>query len=160
MTKLIFQGIDDIDRAIIKLLVEDARMSYSEIGKKVGLSRVAVKNRIKAIENKGIITGYHASVDPLVTPKTSTFVAIIKTTAASYEKISEMLEKQPCVKTLCKLSGDNQLHAICVADNMNEMRNFAWKIRNLHEGVLSFSAQMVWEIVKGDVLPDERSTKI
>ena len=45
------QGIDDIDRTIIKLLVDDARLSYSEIGKKVGLSRVAVKNRIKAIEN-------------------------------------------------------------------------------------------------------------
>ena len=148
------QGIDDIDRAIIKMLVEDARLSYSEIGKKVGLSRVAVKNRIKAIENEGIIKGYHASVDPLVAPKMSTFVAVIKTTAASYEEISEMLVKQPCVKTLCKMSGDNQLHAICVADDMNEMRNFAWKIRNYHEGVLSFSAQMVWEIIKGDELPD------
>lgn len=147
-------GIDDIDRAIIKILVEDARLSYSEIGKRVGLSRVAVKNRIKAIENEGIIKGYHASVDPLVTPKTSTFIAVIKTTAASYEEISEMLIKQPCVKTLCKMSGDNQLHAVCVADDMNEMRNFAWKIRNYHEGVLSFSAQMIWEIVKGEVLPD------
>ena len=148
------KGIDDIDKSIIKLLVEDARLSYSEIGKRVGLSRVAVKNRIKAIEDEGIIKGYHASVDPLVTPKMSTFVAVIKTTAASYEEISEMLAKQPCVKTLCKLSGDNQLHAICVADDMKEMRNFAWKIRNYNEGVLSFSAQMVWEIVKGDVLPD------
>ena len=147
-------GIDDKDRAIIKMLVENARLSYSEIGEKVGLSRVAVKNRIKAIENEGIIKGYHAEIDPLVAPKMSTFVAIVKTTAASYEEISEMLSKQPCVKTLCKLSGDNQLHAICVADTMEEMRNFAWRIRNYHEGVLSFSAQMVWEIVKGDVLPD------
>ena len=147
-------GIDEKDRAIIKLLVENARLSYSEIGKRVGLSRVAVKNRIKAIESEAIIKGYHASVDPLVTPKMSTFVAVIKTTAASYEEISEMLMKQPCVKTLCKMSGDNQLHAICVADDMNEMRNFAWRIRNYHEGVLSFSAQMVWEIIKGDVLPD------
>ena len=94
------QGIDDIDRTIIKLLVDDARLSYSEIGKKVGLSRVAVKNRIKAIEDEGIIKGYHAEIDPLVTPKMSTFVAVIKTTAASYEEISEMLVKQPCVKTL------------------------------------------------------------
>ena len=148
------QGIDDIDRTIIKLLIEDARMSYSEIGKRVGLSRVAVKNRIKAIEDEGIIKGYHAEIDPIVAPKMSTFVAVIKTTAASYEEISEMLMKQSCVKTLCKMSGDNQLHAICVADDMKEMRDFAWRIRNYHEGVLSFSAQMVWEIIKGDVLPD------
>lgn len=58
-------GIDDTDRAIIKLLVENARLSYSEIGEKVGLSRVAVKNRIKAIEKEGIIKGYHAEIDPL-----------------------------------------------------------------------------------------------
>jgi DNA-binding Lrp family transcriptional regulator len=148
------QGIDDKDRAIIKLLVENARLSYSEIGEKVGLSRVAVKNRIIAIENQGIIKGYHAEIDPLVTPKMSTFVAVIKTTPSSYEEVSEMLAKQPCVKTLCKMSGDNQLHAVCVADDINEMRNFAYKVRNFHEGVLSFSAQMVWEIIKGDVLPD------
>jgi len=147
-------GIDEKDNAIIKMLIEDARLSYSEIGEKINLSRVAVKNRIKALENKGIIKGYHADVDPLVTPKMSTFVAVIKTTAASYEEISEMLAVQPCVKTLCKMSGDNQLHAICVADDINEMRDFAKKVRNYHDGVLSFSAQMVWEIIKGDVLPD------
>jgi DNA-binding Lrp family transcriptional regulator len=149
-----FEDLDEKDNAIIKMLVEDARLSYSEIGAKIGISRVATKNRVRALEEKGIIKGYHADIDPLATPKNSTFVAVIKTTASTYEEISEMLEKEPCVKTLCKMSGDNQLHAICVANNMEEMRDFAYKVRNHHEGVLSFSAQMVWEIIKGNVLPD------
>ena len=151
---MFFEYLDEKDNAIINMLVNDARLSYSEIGEKIGISRVAVKNRVRALEEKGIIRGYHAEVDPIAIPKKSTFVALIKTTASTYEEISGMLEKEPCVKTLCKMSGDNQLHAICVADDMAEMRNFAYKVRNCHEGVLSFSAQMVWEIIKGNVLPD------
>lgn len=146
-------GLDEIDNQIVNLLIEDARLTYSEIGEKVGLSRVAVKNRVSALENRGIIKGYHADVDPLEAPKMMTFVAVIKTRADSYDLISDALEQEPCVVTLCKMSGDNILHAICVADSMAEMNKFAWRVRNKYEGLLSFSAQMVWEIKKGCVLP-------
>ena len=146
-------GLDEIDNQIINLLIEDARLTYSEIGERVGLSRVAVKNRIVALEEQGIIKGYHADVNPMEAPKMMTFVAMIKTRADSYDLISDALEQEPCVVTLCKMSGDNVLHAICVADSMNEMSNFAWRVRNKYEGLLSFSAQMVWEIRKGSVLP-------
>ena len=146
-------GLDEIDNQIVNLLIADARLTYSEIGEKVGLSRVAVKNRVSALEEQGIIKGYHADVDPLEAPKMMTFVAVIKTRAESYDLISDALEQEACVVTLCKMSGDNILHAICVADSMAEMNNFAWRVRNKYEGLLSFSAQMVWEIKKGSVLP-------
>jgi len=146
-------GLDEIDNQIVNLLIEDARLTYSDIGEKVGLSRVAVKNRVSALEERGIIKGYHADVDPLEAPKMMTFVAVIKTRADSYDLISDALEQEACVITLCKMSGDNILHAICVADSMAEMNKFAWKVRNKYEGLLSFSAQMVWEIKKGCVLP-------
>lgn len=146
-------GLDEIDNQIVNLLIEDAKLTYSEIGEKVGLSRVAVKNRVSALEERGIIKGYHADVDPLEAPKMMTFVAVIKTRADSYDLISDALEQEACVITLCKMSGDNILHAICVADSMAEMNKFAWKVRNKYEGLLSFSAQMVWEIKKGCVLP-------
>ena len=41
-------GLDEIDDQIVALLVENARFTYSEIGERVGLSRVAVKNRVSA----------------------------------------------------------------------------------------------------------------
>lgn len=146
-------GLDEKDNQIINLLIQDARLTYSEIGDRVGLSRVAVKNRVAALEEQGIIKGYHADIDPLEAPKMMTFVAMIKTKADSYDLIADELEKEPCVVTLCKMSGENVLHAICVADSMSEMNNFAWKVRNRYEGLLSFGAQMVWEIKKGSVLP-------
>ena len=146
-------GLDEIDNQIINLLVADARLTYSEIGEKVGISRVAVKKRVAALEEQGIIKGYHADVNPMEAPKMMTFVAVIKTRADSYDLISDALEQEPCVVTLCKMSGDNILHAICVADSMAEMNKFARRVRNKYEGLLSFSAQMVWEIKKGCVQP-------
>ena len=146
-------GLDEIDNQIINLLIADARLTYSEIGEKVGISRVAVKKRVAALEEQGIIKGYHADINPMEAPKMMTFVAVIKTRADSYDLISNALEQEACVVTLCKMSGDNILHAICVADSMADMNNFAWRVRNKYEGLLSFSAQMVWEIKKGSVLP-------
>ena len=41
-------GLDETDQKIVKLLIRNARMSYSDIGKQIGLSRVAVKLRVQA----------------------------------------------------------------------------------------------------------------
>ena len=47
-------GLDGFDQKIVRLLIENARISYSDIGEKIGISRVAVKARIQALEQKGI----------------------------------------------------------------------------------------------------------
>ena len=48
------RGIDEIDNRIVNLLLEDGRMSYSDIAEKVGLSRTAVKTRIAALAFRSI----------------------------------------------------------------------------------------------------------
>ena len=47
---MFLDGLDQLDQKIIQLLTENARMSYSEIGQKVGISRVAVKMRVQTLE--------------------------------------------------------------------------------------------------------------
>ena len=61
---MFLDGLDTLDQKIIKLLMKNARMSYSEIGEKVGISRVAVKMRIQALEKKGVIEEYTTSINP------------------------------------------------------------------------------------------------
>lgn len=55
---MFLNGLDQLDQNIIQLLMKNARMSYSEIGERVGISRVAVKMRIQALEKKGIILSF------------------------------------------------------------------------------------------------------
>ena len=56
--------MDSIGRHILKVLERDARISYSRLGKIVGLSVPAVTERVRKMEEAGIILGYHARVAP------------------------------------------------------------------------------------------------
>jgi len=56
--------LDDLGWSILEVLQRDARVSFSELGRRVGLSTPAVTERVRRMEEVGIITGYHASVDP------------------------------------------------------------------------------------------------
>ena len=55
--------VDDLDRSIVGLLLDDGRRSASEIGRQVGLSPAAAKRRIDRLESLGVITGYTAVLD-------------------------------------------------------------------------------------------------
>ena len=57
-------GLDELDQKIIQLLIENARISYSDIGEKIGISRVAVKARIQSLEKKGVIEEYTTIINP------------------------------------------------------------------------------------------------
>lgn len=56
--------LDPIGWRLIAALQEDARLTYSELGARVGLSAPAVAERMRRLEEAGIITGYHARVAP------------------------------------------------------------------------------------------------
>ena len=55
--------IDEIDRSILRELQVDARTSYAELGRRVGLTTPAVIERVRKLEDAGIITGYRAEID-------------------------------------------------------------------------------------------------
>lgn len=61
---MFLDGLDTIDQQILQLLIQNARASYSDIGQRIGISRVAVKSRIQALEQKGIIEEYTTIVNP------------------------------------------------------------------------------------------------
>jgi len=55
--------MDEIDRKILKELQLDARTSYAELGRRVGLTTPAVTERVRKLEDAGIIAGYRAEID-------------------------------------------------------------------------------------------------
>lgn len=58
--------LEDTDRRIVDLLADDGRMSFTDLGKATGLSTSAVHQRVKRLEQRGIITGYAAALDHTV----------------------------------------------------------------------------------------------
>lgn len=147
-------GIDEIDNKIINLLLEDSRMAYSEIGEQVGLTHTAVRNRIANLEKKGIIKGYSIMVDAQMAQGTMTFLATIETEPGALDEVTEILKNEPVVVTLCQTAGECRLFAVCAADSLQEMRDFAKRIRNAHPGMKRFTANTVLEVMKGNVLPE------
>ncbi len=55
--------VEDLDAQILKLLAADGRMSFTDLGKATGLSTSAVHQRVKRLEQRGVIKGYAASID-------------------------------------------------------------------------------------------------
>ncbi|WP_354640076.1 Lrp/AsnC family transcriptional regulator [Kitasatospora camelliae] len=56
--------MDAVDRLLLAELQADARLSYNELSRRVNLSAPAVAERVRRLEADGVITGYHAHVDP------------------------------------------------------------------------------------------------
>lgn len=55
--------MEPLDRHIVQVLAQDGRISFADLGRQVGLSTSAVHQRVKRLEERGIITGYRAVVD-------------------------------------------------------------------------------------------------
>ena len=64
MTLRTQRTLDDTDWRILRELQADGRLSYNELGRRVSLSPPAVAERVRRLEESGVITGYQATVDP------------------------------------------------------------------------------------------------
>jgi Lrp/AsnC family transcriptional regulator for asnA, asnC and gidA len=57
-------SLDDTDRAILRELQRNARTPFSEIARRIDMSSATVHDRVKRLEEEGVIRGYHADVEP------------------------------------------------------------------------------------------------
>ncbi|MFT6391627.1 MAG: DNA-binding Lrp family transcriptional regulator [Ilumatobacter sp.] len=56
--------LDEIDRQILELLREDARLSARELGRRLGVAAGTIGSRVRRLEETGVIRGYRAEVEP------------------------------------------------------------------------------------------------
>ena len=95
----VLMDIDDTNKDILRLLRDNGRMSFTEIGESLGLSRVAVKKRVKKLEETGIIRGYKAVIYRADNVK---MLMEITTVDDDYEDLLEYLFPQvPLIHWVC-----------------------------------------------------------
>lgn len=147
------KGLDRIDNKIINLLLENARFSFSEIGGIVGLSRTAIKNRVRVLEEKGIVSGYRAIINTQKVPQSMVFTLSIETSADNFETIVERLQERIEIVTLFQTTGKYNLTAICMAGGVEDMRYFINKIQKETTGIVMIKYNTVLDVIKGNVIP-------
>lgn len=141
-------GLDELDQKIIQLLVKNARMSYSDIGEKIGISRVAVKARIQALENKGIIEEYTTIINPQKISGAVSCYFEIETKPDYFKEVIDILYKNDIVTQIYRVTGRDKLHVHAVTSSNEEMEHFLHDVIDTLPGVLSCSCNTILSRVK------------
>lgn len=118
MTAEIKSSVDEMGMNILLELQKNARISFSEIGRKVGLSSPAVADRVYKMEAAGIVTGYHADIDPKVFGHHIMAFISLTTRSDRYQDVYSYLEKSWQILECHHISGSESLILKTVSDSI------------------------------------------
>jgi Lrp/AsnC family leucine-responsive transcriptional regulator len=99
--------LDATDRKIIAELISDGRVSLAELGRRVSLSSPAVAERVRRLEQAGVITGYRAELDPRMLGYQLTAIVRIKPAAGQLPRIPELAAEIPQVSECHRITGED-----------------------------------------------------
>ena len=145
---MFLDGLDDLDQKIIMCLIQNARMPYSEIGQQVGISRVAVKMRVQALEKKGIIEEYTTIINPQKISGAISCYFEIETVPDTLEEVISILEKNDTVTQIYRVTGKSRLHVHAVSPSQEELEQLLHGTMDHLPGVLECSTNIILSRVK------------
>ena len=134
---MFLEGLDALDQKIVRLLIENARISYSDIGQEVGISRVAVKAHIQALEQRGIIEEYTTIINPQKISGAVSCYFEIETLPDTLAEVTETLKENEAITQVYRVTGKNKLHVHAVAASSEEMEKL---IREVIDPLPAWSA--------------------
>ncbi|MDC3414355.1 Lrp/AsnC family transcriptional regulator [Terrihalobacillus insolitus] len=127
--------IDDTDKKILELLIADGRISYTDIGKKLDLSRVSVRSRVNQLMECGIIEKFSCVVNSeKVGKKVSAFFEV-DCEPGSLVEVAENLVNNPFVASCYQMTGPSTLHMHVLVDDFAQLENFINKELYALEGI-------------------------
>ena len=145
---MFLDGLDELDQKILQLLIQNARMSYSDLGEAVGLSRVAVKARIRALEERGVIEEYTTIVNPQRISGAVSCYFEIEVEPAWFPRVVDTLRDNETVTQIYQVSGNNKLHVHAVAASAGEMERLIREVIDPLPGVKDISTNIILSRVK------------
>ena len=110
--------VDAVDRQLLNALRANARATYAELARLVGLSAPAAHERVGKLEDAGVITGYHAAVSPeSLGYAVNALIGIFITDSADSDDITAALEAIPAVEDCWFVAGEETFVVkVCVTD--------------------------------------------
>lgn len=100
-------GLDGIDAAILRELCADARIPRAELSRRVGLSAPSVADRVRRLEDLGIITGYGARIDPARLGYGLTILIRARPLPGEMNKMIQAIRETPQIVACDRVSGED-----------------------------------------------------
>jgi len=119
--------LDQIDLQILEQLQDAGRLTNVELAQSVGLTAPPCLRRMRALEDNGIITAYHATIDPAKMGFTITVFAMVslKSQAESdLQAFEDHVQKLPEVRECYMLNGEIDFMLKVVAKNLQQFQKF------------------------------------
>jgi DNA-binding Lrp family transcriptional regulator len=132
--------MDDVDKEILKTLKNNGRATYSKIGKRVGLSEGAVRKRIKALVNSGIIRRFTVKIGLKEGSEAITLLSIDPSFPTS--DVSKRLKQFVNVETVYEITGQYDIAVVISGLNIEEVNECLEKIRRV-DGVVNTNTMIV-----------------
>lgn len=142
----------ELDETYVKLLTaleNNARRPLREIAKEIGVSAVTVMNRMKALENAGMILGYTARLNPAKIGFEITAVISMKVKGGQLIAVQQRIAKDPHVCGVYDVTGDFDAIVIARFKNVRDLNSFVKKIL-AGEGIDRTVTQIALNVIKED----------
>lgn len=125
-------AVEELDRQIVELLMADGRMSYTDLGKATGLSTSAVHQRVRRLEQRGVIRGYAAIVDAeAVGLSLTAFISVKPFDPSAPDDIPERLAEVPEIEACHSVAGDENYILKVRVSTPSELEHLLARLRTL-----------------------------
>jgi Lrp/AsnC family leucine-responsive transcriptional regulator len=121
--------LDAIDRNIIGLLESDARQTYAEIGRAVGLAASSVHDRVRKLERSGVIRRYRAEVDHASVGLPITAFVSLALRPESPQNIPSRVAELELVESCYSVAGDNSYVLVVRAPSTSDLEEILDTLR-------------------------------
>ncbi len=114
--------VDEIDWEILRILQENARLPFAEVGRQVGLTAPAVAERVRKLEEAGVIRGYHADLDPGQVGLSMSVIVQLGLVQTRCREVIEILRDLPEVLECYTVTGQDCLILRAVVPDMPSLQ--------------------------------------
>ncbi|GAA1901202.1 Lrp/AsnC family transcriptional regulator [Lapillicoccus jejuensis] len=123
--------MERLDRRLVDLLAADGRMSFTDLGKATGLSTSAVHQRVRRLEERGVIRGYRAVLDPesIGLPLTA-LIAVTPFDPAAPDDVPQRLEHVPEIESCFSVAGDESYVLLVRVGQPGDLEDLLARIRS------------------------------
>lgn len=136
-------SMDETDRKIIAILGKNGRISYTDLGKEIGLSRVAVQVRVNALIDEGVIERFAAVINPEKVGISVSAFFNVEVEPKYLQQVADTLEQEPQVTSLYHMTGPSKLHMHGLFTDHHEMELFLHEKLYLLPGITSVDTQIL-----------------